>query len=81
MRASKGAIVRAFSTGQVPAQPYVRGSSRRNGNEGWVLDHARGVRQKSRRLQRDADTIVQAAPDHPVRSSRNMKGVQPFACI
>jgi hypothetical protein len=81
MRASKRAIDRAFSTGHVPAQPYVRGSSRRKGNEGWVLDHALGVRQKSRRLQRDADKIAQAAPDHPVRGSRNMKGLQPFAFI
>ena len=81
MRVSKGAIVRAFSTGQVPAQPYVRGRSNHNGNEDSARDHAEGVRQCIRRLQRDADTIVQAAPDHPVRSSRNMRGLQPFACI
>jgi len=81
MRVSKEAIVRAFSTGQVPAQPYVRGSSNRNGNEDAALDHAEGVRRCIRRPQRDADTVVQAASDHPVRGSRNMKGVQPFACI
>jgi hypothetical protein len=39
------------------------------------------VQGSSRRLQRDADTIVQAATDHLVRGSRNMKGLQPFACI
>ncbi len=81
MKGSKGTLVGAFGTGQVPVQPYLRGSSNRNGTEDSTLDHARGVRQRSRRLQRDADTIAQSAPDNPVRSSRNMKGVQPFACI
>ena len=81
MRGSKEAIVRALGTGQVPAQPYVGGSSNRNGNEDSARDHAEGVRQCIRWLQRDADTIVQAAPDHPARSSRNIKGVQSFACI
>jgi hypothetical protein len=81
MRVSKGAIVRAFSTGQVPAKPYVRGSSNRNENEHSALDHAEGVRQCFRWLQWDADAIVQAAPDHPVRDLRNMKGLQPYAFI
>ena len=81
MRVSKETIVRAFSTGQVLAQPYVRGRSNRNGNEDSALDHAEGVRQCFRWLQRDADTIVQTAPDHPVRGFRKLKGLQPFACI
>ena len=81
MRVSKGATVRAFSTGQVPVQPYVRGSSDRNGTEDSALDHAPGVRQKSRRLQRDNQTVSRGVGAHPVRTPRNMKGLQPFACI
>ena len=81
MRVSKGAIVRAFSIGRAPAQPYVRTSSSRNGTEDSALDHARGVRQKSRRLQRDDQTIARGVGTHPVQTRRNMKGVQPFACI
>jgi hypothetical protein len=75
MRVSRGAFVRAFSTGQVPAQPYVRGSSNRSGIEDSALDHAEGVRQCIRWLQRDADTIVQTTSDHPVRSLLSMRGL------
>lgn len=81
MRMSKGVIIKGFSTGQVPVQAYVHGSSIRDGNEDSALDHAERVRQCIRWLQHDDDRIVQAAPDHPVRSSRNMRGLQPFACI
>ena len=81
MRVSKEPIVTAFSTGQVPAQSYLRGSSNRNGIEDSAPEPAEGVRQCIRWLQRDADTIVQAAPDHPVRGSRNMKRLQPCAFI
>ncbi len=69
MRVSKGAIVRAFSTGRAPTQPYVRGSSDRGGNEDSAQDHAEGVRQCIRWLERDADTTAQAPPDHPGRGS------------
>ena len=48
MRVSSEAIVRACSTGQVPAQPYVRGSGNRNGNEDSGADHAGGERQRIR---------------------------------
>jgi hypothetical protein len=81
MKMSKGAIVRAFSTGRASARPYVPGSSNRSGNDDSALDHAEELRQCIRWLQRDADTIVQAAPGHPARGSRNMKGLRPFACI
>ena len=81
MRVSKGAIIGGFSTGQVPVQAYARGSSIRNGNEDSALDHAEGVRQYRRWLTPNADPMVQAAPDRSVRSSRNMKGLRPFACI
>ena len=67
--------------GQAPAPPCARGGSNGKGTEDSALDHAEGVRQCIRWLQRDADTIVQAAPDHPVRGSRNMKRLQPCASI
>ena len=81
MKGSKGTLIRGFGTGQVSAQPHPRTSSSRNGNEDWVLDHARGLHPSNRWPQRDIDTIIQSAPGHPVRGSRNMKGAQPFACI
>jgi hypothetical protein len=81
MKGSKETLVRGFSTAQVPVQPHARTSSSRNGTEDSALDHLEGVRQCIRRPQRDADTIVQSAPGHSIRGSRNMKGVQPFACI
>jgi hypothetical protein len=81
MRVSKGAIARASSADKVPAQPYVRRGSNRNGNENSALDHAERMRQCTRGPRRDADTTVQAAPNQPVRSPRNRRGLQPFACI
>jgi hypothetical protein len=77
----KGTIVRTFVMGQARTPPSARGGSNGNGTEDSALDHAEGVRQCIRRPQRDADTIVQSALGHSVRGSRNMKGVQPFACI
>jgi hypothetical protein len=81
MTGSKRTLRRGFGTGQVPAQPHAHTGGSRNGTGDSGLDHAEGVRQCIRELQQGADTIVQAAPDHPVRGSRNMKGLQPFACI
>ena len=77
----KGTIVRTFVKDQAPAPRCARGDSNGNGTEDSALDHAQSVLPSNRRPQRDADTIVQAVPDHPVRGLRNMKGVQRFACI
>jgi hypothetical protein len=81
MRGSKGAIVRGFGTGQVPAQPHARTSSNRNGIEDSAPEPAEDVSWGARQLPRNDETTVQSAPGHSVRGSRNMKGVQPFACI
>jgi hypothetical protein len=81
MRVSKGAIVRAFSTGQVFAQPYVWGSSNRKGIEDSVPEPAEDVPWRARQLPRNDETIVRDGPAHPVRTPGDMKGTQPCACI
>jgi hypothetical protein len=78
MRVLKEAIARALSKGLALAQAYGRASKNRNGDDDAVLDHAEGVRQC---IRRPAGTIVQSAPGHSVRRSRNTRGVQPCVCI
>ncbi|MBU0716863.1 MAG: radical SAM protein, partial [Planctomycetes bacterium] len=52
------------------------------GVNGAAADHALPGTPRAERAVREqpADPIVQSAPGHSARGSRNMKGVQPFAC-
>jgi hypothetical protein len=81
MRVSKGSIVRAFSTGRAPAQPYVRGSSNRRGMEDSAPEPSEDVLWRARQLPRNDETIVRDGPAQTVRTPGDMKGMQPCACI
>jgi len=81
MRESKGTIVRASSTDEVPARPYVWGSSNRSGIEDSAPEPAEDVPCGARQLPRNDETIVRDGPAHPVRTLGDMKGPQPCACI